>query len=196
MFHENLDDNCSYTFHLYPFLQIGRLLKENNDLDYCLKYSLENDVTLDYLRQKLKKPLWCGETGHQIFNADTISYLTKFIDLLNQNDIGWALWPLKDWGQMGLLTTDKRSEWNTLCLNVSEQWNFWDSFNEDSAITVKHETDKYAFYKRLAQNSTKANQTVMQNLKNVPFDIIKNALNSFLFDNCLKHSDLLLKEQL
>ncbi|MBN2103449.1 cellulase family glycosylhydrolase [bacterium] len=185
MFSENLDDHSSYTFHLYPFLQIPGELHSDHIHDKLIE-SLYRDVTYEHLIQKLKKPLWCGETGHPLHLSGSRHILEAFLLILEDKQIGWALWPLKDSGAMAITYAKKESAWNRLCRQLSEDWIFWSIFTQDSILSAEKEKDKYAYYKWLAKESTKAWEIVRNNLSKCPFDRLLEALEDFKFENCIK----------
>ncbi|MDA3883094.1 MAG: cellulase family glycosylhydrolase [Bacteroidales bacterium] len=192
MFTENLDDNCAYTFHLYPFLQLPDKLHSTNKKE-LLRQSLYKDVSLEHLQKHLKKPLWCGETGHPLHLPDSFDMHAIYLDLLEELNIGWAVWPLKDVGAMGMLNVKQNSSWTRLCNALSENWVFWDIFNQDSILSVENEqnADPYSFYKRIAKLTTEANKTVEKNSAKLDFETLKAAIQDFSFDACEPNTALL-----
>lgn len=189
MFTENLDENCSYTFHLYPFLQIANDLHSTN-IENRLHECLNKDVTIQYLTEKLQKPLWCGETGHPHHLPDSFAVLDKYLAILNQKQIGWALWPLKDCGSMGMTYPSENGEWKKLCCELSGGWLFWNIFTKDSMISAQQESDKYKYYEWLANESTSAWEIVCKNIKTIPFETIYKALDDFRFENCEQNKSI------
>ena len=72
------DDNMVYSFHKY--------------------WSTVNDDDLDWvlpMRDQHNVPLWMGESGE---NSNT--WYTRFISLLEKNDVGWAWWTIKKVGDI------------------------------------------------------------------------------------------------
>ena len=72
------DDNMVYSFHKY--------------------WSTVNDDDLDWvlpMRDQYDVPLWMGESGE---NSNT--WYTRFISLLEKNDVGWAWWTIKKVGDI------------------------------------------------------------------------------------------------
>ena len=72
------DDNMVYSFHKY--------------------WSTVNDDDLDWIlpmRDQYDVPLWMGESGE---NSNT--WYTRFISLLEKNDVGWAWWTIKKVGDI------------------------------------------------------------------------------------------------
>jgi len=189
MFSKNLDFNSAYTFHLYPFLQIPQKINSKNCKKELLE-SLHKDVTLEHLTNKLKKPLWCGETGHPLHLAQNSNILQEFISILESKNIGWALWPLKDCGQMALTFPKKDGKWNTICKQLSNNWCFWNLFTQDSFLATQGKEDKYEYYKWLANESTDAWKITKDNFKNLPFNKLLDALNDFKFENCLRNNSI------
>ena len=192
MFTENLDDNCSYTFHLYPFLQIANELN-STDIENRLQKCLQKDVTLQHLTETLQKPLWCGETGHPHHFQESFHVLNKYLTILDEKQIGWALWPLKDCGSMAMTYPSKNGEWNMLCNELSEGWLFWNIFTKDSMISAQQESDKYKYYEWLANESTCAWEIVRNNLLKVPFERLLNAVDDFKFENCSRETEFFLE---
>lgn len=138
----------------------------------------------------MQKPLWCGETGHPLHLAETYHAVARFIAMLETEKIGWALWPLKDCGAMAMVHADKNGAWNQLCAKLSDNWVFWDIFTKDSILSSEKETDRYKYYEWLAEESTKGWGVVCKHLKTVPFETFFNALDDFIFENCIKNNKL------
>jgi len=193
MFTENLDENCSYTFHLYPFLQIANHLQSEELFDKLLE-SLVRDVSFEHLTKVLQKPLWCGETGHPLHLPQSYNSLQEFISILNSKHISWALWPLKDKGSMAMTFPQNDCSWNRLCKELSNNWSFWEIFNQDSMISAMQETDKSIFYNRIATETTMAWQIVRKNMVSVPFEKFIGALDDFKFDTCSVNAELICKK--
>ena len=190
MISENLDHNASYTFHLYPFLQIPDDMNSEHIREKLMK-SLHQDITFDHLVHRLKKPLWCGETGHPLHLSEAYPVFNEFLSILEENNVGWTLWPFKDTGAMAMTYAKKDGKWNHLCGQLSENWMFWNIFSQDSILSVQNENDPYAYYQWLANESTKAWQTVLSNLSECPFDRLLEALEDFSFENCRINEKLL-----
>lgn len=183
MFQENEDENVAYTFHFYPFLQLPDRL-DGPDAGKEIEAALERDVTLHHLEQRLRRPLWCGETGHPLHSPATLPALKIFLELLEGRNISWSLWPHKDARAMGLLHLAEESPWMTLVNRAAEGWCFWDIFSQDSILSVQGADDKSLFYKQLAAAATRAHGRFAVNLKQIPFDTLCEALDSFAFENC------------
>jgi endoglucanase len=189
MFERNLDDQVAYSFHYYPFLQIPNDLGSPN-LVARLEQSLFGDVSLEHLRRTLKRPIWCGETGHPQHLRASVSALETFLRLLGDLGIGWALWPLKDARAMGILSPSEQSPWMQFVRRTTNGWNFWDSLTEDSVASANRESRREAFYERLASATSEANARFKENLRGIPFDVPFSALRSFGFGECERQSEM------
>ncbi len=189
MFSHNLDDNSAYTFHYYPFLQLPDSLNAP-DLRALLETSLHRDVTLTHLTETLRRPLWCGETGHPLHLPDTAGVTAVFLELLESMQISWALWPIKDARAMGLLYPKEHATFLALVRKVTSGWRFFDSFNEDSILAAEGAADRHAFYRALAQNSTSALHRFEEALRHIPFDTFLASLDDFRFEHCAQNAPL------
>lgn len=194
MYKHNFDYNCSYTFHLYPFLQIPDSLNVP-DLKEEIRKSLQRDVTMQHLTEVLKKPLWCGETGHPLHLPGSYNALHLFVEVLEEQGIGWSLWPLKDFGAMALLNAKENSSWRKLTSSLSDNWIFWNIFTKDSILAAEKETDRYTYYRWLAGESTKGYEVFHKNLKNQKFDDLLLALDDFKFGNCSQVKELIIRNK-
>ncbi len=189
MFSDNPDDKVAYSFHYYPFLQLEKK-PQTGDLKELLKQSLYKDVTLTHL-QNLGRPIWCGETGHPMHKIDHIKFLSVFIELLEEMNISWSLWPHKDARAMALWYLQKDSDYLQITKQASRNWNFWDFFTQDSILSVKDSPDKFAFYKQLAKQSTVASALFKEGLKSISFDSLIHSLDDFSIERCERNEQLL-----
>ena len=183
MFERNLDDQIAYSFHYYPFLQLGSEL-EHPEFASKLRERLFAETSLSHLADDLKRPIWCGETGHPWHLPGSHSALRAFLDLLEELGVSWALWPLKDARAMGLLSPPERSPWLRLVREATDHWCFWDEFSQDSIVAAEQEGDRVAYYRRLAELSSAANARFRDGLATIPFDTMYAALDSFAFEAC------------
>jgi hypothetical protein len=189
MFERNLDDQVAYSFHYYPFLQIPNDLGSTNVANR-LRESLFADVSLDHLRTNLKRPIWCGETGHPQHLPRSAPAFGHFLRMLEELGISWALWPLKDARAMGLLSPRAKSPWMQFISRVAGDFNFWDLFTQDSVLSAKTESRRELYYERLAGVTSAANARFRERLEKIPFDVPFSALSSFAFEECEEQSEL------
>ena len=189
MFTSNLDDNLAYTFHYYPFLQLpGQLQPEG--LKERIRDSLYRDVTLERLH-KLGKPIWCGETGHPLHQEESIAALGVYLELLEEIEISWALWPQKDARAMALCFPPKNAAYLSLVREASNNWSFWDIFTQDSILSVEGSSDKSVFYRALAKSSSDANSQFQSALSKIPFDTFLSSIEDFSISRCEHNKPLI-----
>lgn len=189
MFARELDPQIAYSFHYYPFLQIPDRL-DSDDLPARLRESLYADVSLKHLQDDLKRPIWCGETGHPQHLAKSSRALSIYLQLLEKLGISWAVWPLKDARAMGLLSPRADSAWVELTRRATDCWSFWDLFGQDSLLSAKQESDPRTYYRRLAETTSLANARFAQRLQGIPFDALVAAVQGFSESHCARHAIL------
>ena len=79
-FTEPLDDNLMYEFHAYALTPFSEwAVPEQQDLQPFLT-----------LREEHNRPIWLGE-----FGEGTEGWIEAMVDLMEENDVGWALFPWK-----------------------------------------------------------------------------------------------------
>ncbi len=183
MFERNLDDQVAYSFHYYPFLQIPDQLQSAQITDR-LRESLYGDVSLAHLQDRLQRPLWCGETGHPLHHPESAAVLGQFLRLLEELDISWATWPLKDARALGLLSPQADSAWMRLVGDVTDHWSFWDALSQDSLRTARQHDDRVSYYRELARVTSEAHLRFRQRLSSVPSRDFAMALESFEHGRC------------
>jgi endoglucanase len=83
IFGSPFDDNTVYTFHKYWS-------------------KTDESVIRQYLefRDRYNVPLWMGESGE---NAD--AWISRFVALLNEQEVGWAFWPYKKMANSSAVVT-------------------------------------------------------------------------------------------
>jgi len=84
MFTEPMDDNLVYEFHAYSVEDLG-----HNDSPW---QDPSNDSIQPYLdlAEAHDRPLWLGE-----FGENSPAWHESMITVLNEHQIGWAIWPWK-----------------------------------------------------------------------------------------------------
>jgi endoglucanase len=190
MLGSDLDANVACSFHYYPFLQLsGRL--DGPDLKDRIRDSLYRDVTMRHLQETLGRPLWCGETGHPLHQLGSVHALGTYLELLEELDISWSLWPHKDARAMGLCYPKPTSRYLSLVKQASADWSFRDMFQQDTTQTTQNDSDKHAFYRRLAAASTEANACLQRGLAAVPFENLLASVADWRFDRCERNEALI-----
>jgi hypothetical protein len=145
---------------------------------------------LEHLRNGLKRPLWCGETGHPQHLPQSVSAFDRFLRLLEGLGISWAVWPLKDARAMGLLSPREQSPWMQFISRAAGDFKFWDLFTQDSVLSAKKESRRELYYERLAGVTSDANARFKERLEKIPFEVPFSALSSFAFAECEQQLEL------
>jgi hypothetical protein len=105
------DDNMVYSFHKYW------TYNTQNELNWIIN-----------LRNSQNVPIWLGESGE-----NSNSWFTDLIALCEQNEIGWAWWPVKKAGINNVLQAPESQAYNNLM-------NYWKSgfpvMNADEAFAA------------------------------------------------------------
>ena len=147
-------------------------------------------MTLAHLQEKLGRPIWCGETGHPLHAASDIGALDILLEILEEMQISWSLWPHKDARAMGMCYPAESGSYLPPVSAASSSWCFWDAFNQDSILASQGADDRYALYRVLAKNSSAAHRREAS-LREMPFETILGALNDFRLDRCELNGSLL-----
>ncbi|MBA7700114.1 hypothetical protein ES703_108821 [subsurface metagenome] len=184
MFTENLDENSAYSFHYYPFLQLPAEKKSGENQKQLINQKLKSDVSLEHLLN-LGKPIWCGETGHLARHPLSYMVLVEFLQVLNSYHISWALWPYKDIGDMGIVCPNEKSEWGKLSNQLTNHWDFWKVFTQDSLIAAQKNENKYLYYQQLAYETTKAHKLFAANLQTSHTESFTESIEDFSFDKTI-----------
>lgn len=189
------DPNVALSFHYYPFMRQG-LSKKKSQKARILE-TLKNDVPLEYMSEKLNRPIWCGETG-ALFNygnkTQHESMLKDILEIYKELEISWSVWTYKDARSMGTVHPRENSEWVDFSKSAKQKWIFWDEFNTRDKV-VETLIDKYRIkitefeklkigFRILAIDQLILKETYTQLLQNIPFESFINYVDSFKFDNC------------
>ncbi len=183
MFERNLDDQVAYSFHYYPFLQLPDDLRHPH-VAAKLRDGLFRDVSMTHLLDRLRRPVWCGETGHPQHHPESVPALGLFLGLLEELGISWSTWPLKDARAMGLLCPQADSAWMRLVGDVTDRWSFWNAFDQDSLRAAREHHDRLVYYRELAQHTSQANLRFRERLGSIHPGDFAAALESFAHPRC------------
>ncbi|MCX7820968.1 MAG: glycoside hydrolase family 5 protein [Brevinematales bacterium] len=197
------DHKIAYSIHFYPFFYVeknlGRYKKmtKNERIDF-LKTSLKN-TSLDDIRNRLNRPVWCGETG--------VPYRTNYIKLLEilldetlevfeRENISWSIWTYKDANSMGIAFPQSDSLWTKLTQKLTRKWNFLKEFADSENKAKKYirkickeihpdiELIRKVKFKLLSIKDLILIEKLKYELNQIsPFEIVKYA-DSFKIENC------------
>ncbi len=195
MFEPFEDPNIACSFHFYPFLRQHLSSKEKQK--ERIEDRLFRDVSLKDIFDRLKRPVWCGETG-ALFNHGNRnlheSMLEDILEIYTKYGISWSLWTYKDARSMGTIHPKENSEWMNFSKLSKQKWNFWKDFesrdkhveeiiNQYSLDVSKLEKMKLGF-RLLASNQLILKEGYSEIFKEIPFEEFLSFLNSFHFKEC------------
>ena len=189
------DPNIALSFHYYPFMRQG-LLNKKSRKERILETLLE-DVPLKYMSEKLKRPIWCGETG-ALFNYGNRTQhewmLKDILDIYKELEISWSVWTYKDARSMGTVHPKENSEWMIFSTKSKQSWIFWDDFNSRykavNSLIKKYQIDVSEFekfklgFRILANNQFVLKERYNDLFKHIPFESFISYTDSFKFNNC------------
>lgn len=119
------DPQIAYEFHFYPFVDEPDVLSPEMDLARRRALVGRAFERLLAIRDKYKRPLWCGELGLTL-NKETIAFETGFIadmlELCERHDVSWALWTYKDAACMGIVYPQADTPWLQLTGRIKQVW--------------------------------------------------------------------------
>ncbi len=189
------DPNVACSFHFYPFMHQHLYTKQNQK--ERIEHTLFENVSLRDIFDRLKRPVWCGETGaFYTYGNRTrhVSMLGDLLEIFEKYRISWSLWTYKDARAMGTVHPKKDSEWMHFSKLAKQKWNFWEEFKlrdkyVEEAIN-KYPTDVSELEKRkigfriLANYQLILKEAYPKIFKDIPFESFLNYVNSFNYNNC------------
>lgn len=195
MFEPFEDPNVACSFHFYPFLQQHLSSKKNQK--ERIENALFKNVSLKDIFERLKRPVWCGETGALYSHGNMTqheSMLRDVLEIYEQYGISWSLWTYKDACSMGTVHPKEDSEWMDFSRLTKQKWNFWKEFKLRDKyveeVIKKYSTDVSDLEKMKIGFRILANyQLVLKEgyakiFQDIPFESLLNYLNSFNYNNC------------
>lgn len=120
------DPQVAYEFHFYPFVKEPAVLTHEMSRERRKKIFAEEFQQLLSIREKYKRPLWCGELG-LVLEQEEIDFQMEIIedmlDLCEQHEVSWALWLYKDANVMGIVYPKVETPWRQLTEEIKQVWN-------------------------------------------------------------------------
>jgi endoglucanase len=189
------DPNVACSFHFYPFLYQHLYTKQNQKEG--IERALFENVTLKDMFERLKRPVWCGETGAAYSYGDRTrqeSMLEDILEIYEKYDISWSIWTYKDARSMGTVHPKEISEWMRFSGLTKQKHNFWEDFtlrdNRVEELIKKYSIEVSELEKRklgcrfLADNQLILKEPYTKILKNIPFESFLSYADSFNYSNC------------
>lgn len=198
LFDEPSDPQVTYAVHYYPFVLEEDVLDEH----MCDEKRTEIFEEIFYrqlkVREKFKRPIWCGESGYNILEGQEEFYahlLMKNIKLCEENNLSWSLWTYKDARRMGIVIPKEDSPWIQLRRRLEANWSHeWEQETSMEIIKSIGETyyqpldDDLAydldFRVRSIMHRIAVEQILKPMLRTIPWEEMKEYPSSFAFENC------------
>ncbi len=200
IFSPSMDPQVAYSFHYYPHFFLRRLKGRNRPR--LLERDFLENMTIPQFRERLARPLWCGETGvaaGMVRPKERLLLYNELLDVLEKNRISWTLWTYKDIGRMGLVSPGVDTAWMAFSRKALGGW----SLNHEFGVGPKVAKKRLGRYYRGAADGVKRkityryyaeHQYVMSQIywklfSHTPFDTLLSFLESFLFSRCAVWND-------
>jgi endoglucanase len=192
------DPNVACSIHFYPFFPFtGELLDSNQNQKEEIEQALFERVSLRDIFDRLKRPIWCGETGALYNHGDRAAHesmLGDVIEIYEKYGIGWSVWTYKDACSMGTVHPKENSQWMNFSKLAKQNWSFWEDFDlrekyVDEVIS-KHPADvceperRKIGFRVLANYRLVLKEVYSKILKKIPFDTFLGYVDSFKYSNC------------
>jgi len=189
------DPNVACSFHFYPFLHQHLYTKQNQEEK--IERTLFENVSLRDIFERLKRPVWCGETGALYNYGDRArheSMLSDVLEIYKKYGISWSVWTYKDARSMGTVHPKEDSEWMNFSKLAKQNWSFWEDFNLRDKyvekVVSKYKAGVSELEKRkigfriLADYQLVLKEAYSEILKAIPFESFLDYLDSFNYGNC------------
>ncbi len=188
------DPNVACSFHFYPFLCQHLYTKQNQKE---IERVLFEKVSLKDVFKRLKRPVWCGETGALYSYGNRTLHermLGDVLEVYEKHGISWSVWTYKDACSMGTLHPKEDSQWMSFSELTKQKWDFWKEFKSRdkyvrqlierySAHVCELEKQKIGF-RVLANHQLVLKEAYPEIFRNIPFEQLLNCVNSFNYNNC------------
>jgi endoglucanase len=197
MFEPFQDSNIACTFHYYPMLFLHQYKEKSNPAE--IEKHLFETVSIKDIRERLRCPIWCGETGATFYRGSRAfqeSLLASMLDILEKHEISWSLWTYKDARSMGTLHPKENSDWMALSKRANREWNFWKDFNQMDQLvdrmiqkypaTVSENEKRKIGHRILADYQLIIKERYPELLTKISFEDFIRYPESFEFKNCEK----------
>lgn len=205
LFHEPQDEQIAYAVHYYPFVIDADVLDPK--LDEKRRRNIFEQVFYRQLRarERFHRPLWCGETGLEYRRDQMQLYSTMIgyiLELCEDNNISWSLWTYKDAQTMGIAFPADNTMWMKFINHIALEWSHHGEMAKSAEI-LNMIADKYfrrldpslwytlEFRVRSILHVIAVEQVLKENLKSVPWEEMRKMPDSFSFENCGFHMEII-----
>ncbi|WP_150269863.1 glycoside hydrolase family 5 protein [Paenibacillus tepidiphilus] len=192
------DPQVAYEFHFYPFVADPAVLTHEMPRARRKEIFAEAFQELLAIRDKYKRPVWCGELG-LVFEQEDIVFQMEIIedmlDLCEQNDVSWALWTYKDAAVMGIVYPREDTPWRKLTGDIKQVWNQHKEQEKGEALVdymaetyfqpiSKEERYPLQFRMRTLMQVITVEQILKPRLKQLSWEEMYELPKSFHWENC------------
>lgn len=119
------DPQVAYEFHFYPFVDEPAVLTREMNRQRRQEIFADAFGKLLAIRDKYKRPVWCGELG-LVLEQENIEFQVEIIEdmleLCEKNNVSWALWTYKDAATMGIVYPRADTPWRILTDEIKQVW--------------------------------------------------------------------------
>lgn len=193
------DPNLAYSFHFYPsFLIKGERTRVTPEE---LKKKFLRMISLDYIRERLDRPVWCGETGMLYSEREHQYLLGNTLDLFEELNISWSIWAYKDTGGIGALHPGANSPWSGFSRRACDGWNFYAEIARTEAevkellrqagLATEGDLFQKLKFRTLANRMLLSSARYPGLLAGIPFNELLTYPESFLFERCERWDGLI-----
>ncbi len=185
------DKNTACTFHFYPLFFTDHISKDLKHQKESIRKVLNHVVTLKDIRNRLKRPVWCGETGVSMKKGNRKfqeKLLCDFLEILEEEGISWSMWSYKDARAMGSLHPAENSPWMKFALKACNGWEFWpdqDFCNKETERIIKRYGIEIPYIMK-----RKILYRVLCNYQMILAENYKNILSKIPFKEFIKYPEL------
>lgn len=120
------DPQVAYEFHFYPFVDEPAVLSPEMSRERRREIFKTEFEKLLAIRDKYKRPVWCGEFG-LVLKPEAIDFqvgiIEDMMELCEANDVSWALWTYKDAACMGIVYPKANTPWRQFAGKIRQVWN-------------------------------------------------------------------------
>lgn len=205
-FQEPEDANTAFTFHYYPTVWEPELLGSTYTQEARKRKFREIIESIISVRDRLKRPVLCGEAGYEIDKSNvsaSMELLEDTLEMFCQSAVSWTIWCYKDAQFMGLCYPKNGTAWMSLANKIGEYWS--QDIEKAQANRVMEELaalpglaeagEELKYHMQFRQRGILYRFQQERILKPMlqaltPEELLKLP-NSFLFENCGYHQEFL-----
>ena len=205
LFDEPEDEQTAFALHFYPCVISAEILEPEMSDDE--RYRIVENLYVKELtaRDKFGRPLWCGETGFELFPDRpqvTADLIRITFDLMKKYDVSWGIWSYKDARTMSMVMPHEDTPWINLKSRILEKWNHHlEQSNSEETLRYtierffdgnlsKHDFYTEEFRMRTIFHTLAVKLILKPELEKIPWEEIRHYPEIFRFENCETYRDV------